>query len=31
MDKLLNQGETVMRVGKGIAYYPTEILWGTVG
>jgi len=28
MDKLLNQGEMVMRVGKGIAYYPTEILLG---
>jgi hypothetical protein len=28
MDKLLSQGETVMRVGKGIAYYPTEILFG---
>jgi hypothetical protein len=28
LDKLLNQGETVMRVGKGIAHYPTEILLG---
>ncbi len=28
MDKLLNEGERVMRIGKGIAYYPTEILLG---
>ena len=28
MDKLLSQGETVLKVGKGIAYYPTEILLG---
>jgi hypothetical protein len=28
LDKALNDGETVMRVGKGTAYYPAEIFLG---